>query len=237
MLKRANILCAVTIGAALLSLGIALYRVVFQTPDEVTMGVVQKIFYVHLPMAINAFVACLVVFVSGIGYLWQRRMAWDDLGEAGAKVAVLLCTGVLVTGMIWGRSAWGVWWTWSPRLTFSLMLWLLYVVYLIIRTSIESPERRAVVSAVYGIMAFLDVPIVWLSAKLLPDIHPSSIKLAAEMKLTLWIWFVPVTLLCAALIAMRYSLNRKLRTQVKERGFEVVVPVARARVKMSGGVI
>ena len=119
---------------------------------------------------------------------------WDDLAAAAAKVAVLLCSGVLITGMIWGRAAWGQWWTWSPRLTFSLILWLLYAVYLVLRSSIESGQRRAVVAAVYGLTAFLDVPLVWLSARLLPDIHPSSVQLAGPMKLTLLAWFVPVTL-------------------------------------------
>ena len=181
------------------------------TPVETTMGPVQKIFYLHLPVAINTFLACLVVFIASIGYLWQRKMWWDDLAAASGKVAVLLCTIVLLTGMIWGRSAWGTWWTWSPRLTFSLVLWILYVVYLMIRPSIESPQRRAVVSAVYGIAAFLDVPLVYLSVKLMPDIHPSSIALEPAMKLTLLAWFAPVTLITAGLVALRFRLNRRLR--------------------------
>jgi heme exporter protein C len=170
------------------------------TPVEETMGRIQKIFYVHLPSAINAFAACLVAFVGGIGYLWQRRMMWDHLSASAAKMAALMCTVVLVTGVIWGRVAWGVWWTWSPRLTFSLMLWLLYVVYLIIRPAIESPERRATISAVYAVAAFLDVPLVWLSVRLMPDIHPASIQMTGAMKLTLVAWFVPVTLLNAGMI-------------------------------------
>ncbi|MHC4986577.1 MAG: cytochrome c biogenesis protein CcsA, partial [Planctomycetota bacterium] len=126
------------------------------TPVEATMGTIQKIFYLHLPSAINAFVACLIAFIAGIGYLWQRQMKWDDLSAAAAKIAALMCTVVLLTGMIWGRYAWGKWWVWSPRLTFSLLLWLLYVVYLIIRPSIESPQRRAMICAVYAVAAFLD---------------------------------------------------------------------------------
>ena len=100
--------------------------------------------------------------------IWPRRPP---------RSRCVLCSIVLLTGMIWGRGAWGLWWTWSPRLTFSLMLWLLYVVYLIIRNSIESSQRRAVISAVYGVIAFLDVPLVYLSARLMPDIHPASIEL------------------------------------------------------------
>ena len=178
------------------------------TPVESTMGVVQKVFYLHLPVAINTFIACLVTFIASVGYLWQRRQVWDDLAVSSAKVAVLLCSIVLLTGMIWGHSAWGVWWTWSPRLTFSLVLWLLYVAYLVIRPSIESRQRRALVSAVYGVVAFLDVPLVYLSVKLMPDIHPSSIMLGTEMKLTLLACMIPITLLSAGLIAMRFRLQR-----------------------------
>jgi heme exporter protein C len=124
------------------------------TPVEATMGPIQKVFYLHLPAAICTFVACLSCFVASIGYLSQRKSWWDDLAWGSAQVAVLLCSIVLLTGMIWGRVAWGQWWTWSPRLTFSLVLWLLYVVYLMVRMSIESSQRRAVIGAVYGIIAF-----------------------------------------------------------------------------------
>jgi heme exporter protein C len=218
-----------------LSLAAALITLITYTPDEATMGPVQKIFYLHLPMAINTFLACLTVFICGIGYLLQRRSWWDDLGSAAARVAVLLCSGVLITGMIWGKSAWGLWWTWSPRLTFSLMLWLLYVVYLMIRTSIESPQRRAVVSAVYGISAFLDVPLIWLSARLMRDIHPSSVDMTGPMRLTLALWFIPVTSMAVGLVIARYTLNRRAREgqRMSREGARSI----RAEASMSGGFV
>jgi len=190
---------------------VATARVIYYTPDEATMGPIQKVFYLHLPVAINTFLACLVTFVASIGYLSSRTSWWDDLASAAARVSVQLCTIVLLTGMIWGKCAWGQWWTWSPRLTFSLVLWLLYTVYLIIRSSIESAERRALISAVYAIIAFLDVPLVYLSVRLMPDIHPASIELAPEMKLTLATWFAAVTVFTAGLIAAKYGLNRMER--------------------------
>jgi heme exporter protein C len=188
------------------------------TPVESTMGPVQKIFYIHLPVAINTFAAALLLFIASVGYLWQRNRVWDDLAVAAGKVTVLYCLVILLTGMIWARSAWGMWWTWSPRLTFSLVLLLLYVVYLLIRPAIESPQRRAVISAVYGIAAFLDVPVVYLSVKLMPDIHPASIALAPEMKITLLVWFAPVTLLMAGLIRERFKLNLRMRALDREPG-------------------
>ena len=190
------------------TLAAALAMAVWYAPVEATMGMVQKIFYVHLPSAINTFVACLVVFVASVGFLLKRESWWDDLAAGAAKVAVGLCTVVLLSGMVWAKAAWGTWWTWSPRLTFSLLLWLLYVVYLIVRTAVDSEQRRAVVAAVYGIVAFLDVPLVYLSARLLPDIHPASIGLAPEMKVTLLVWFVPVTLVNVGLIAAAYRAAR-----------------------------
>jgi heme exporter protein C len=210
------------------------------TPTEESMGQVQKIFYVHLPLAMNTFVAALIVCVGSVGYLLTKQAIWDDLAAAAAKVTVLLATGVLLTGMIWGKSAWGQWWTWSPRLTFSLMLWLLYAVYLIVRSSIESPQRRAVVCSVYGLLAFLDVPLVWLSAKLMRDIHPSSIQLEASMKLTLLVWIIPVTMIVAGLIWARLTLNRLERLRDQARRDSIRSQSARRRPinspRISGGV-
>ena len=193
----------------LLTLGGATVMLFTYTPVEATMGPIQKLFYAHLPSAINAFLGCLLAFIGGVGFLWQQRMKWDALSAAGAKVAALMCTVVLITGVIWGKLAWNAWWTWSPRLTFSLLLWLLYVVYLIIRPSIESPQTRGTVCAVYAIAAFLNVPLVWMSARLMADIHPESVALDPAMKLTLAVWFVPVTLLSVGLIVAIYRRDRR----------------------------
>ena len=220
--------CGLAIGywaLTLLLAAAAALTVLYWTPVEATMGPIQKIFYLHLPSAINTFLACMVCFIGSIAYLTQRQSKWDDLAAASAKLAVQFCTVVLVTGMIWGHKAWGQWWTWSPRLTFSLVLWLLYVVYLMIRSSVESGQRRAVIAAVYAIIAFLDVPLVYLSVRLMPDIHPGSVPLDPEMKLTLALCFVPVTLAAAGLIVMGY--RRNLRASARRSAeFEDVPPGA-----------
>ncbi len=182
-------------------------------PVEETMGPVQKIFYIHLPSAICTFLACMVSFIAAVGYLWQRKMFWDDLSAAAAKVAVLLCTVVLLTGMVWGHAAWGRWWTFqSPRLVFSLLLWLLYVVYIVLRASTGSGSKRAIISAVYSVAAFLDVPLVWLSVRLIPDpVHPASVTMTDAMRHTLLAWFIPVTLLTIGLIIAGKNRHRRLR--------------------------
>jgi heme exporter protein C len=189
-------------------LAVAVAMCAWYAPVEATMGPVQKILYLHLPVALNTFVAAGIVFIASIGFIWSREPIWDDLAQAAARVAVLFSLVVLLTGMIWARSAWGQWWTWSPRLTFSLVLWLLYTAYLLIRPRIESPQRRALVCAVYGVIAFMDVPLVYLSVKLLPDIHPASVELEPRMRDTLLVWSAAITLLCAGLIWARYVLAR-----------------------------
>src|SRR5579863_7620646 len=99
------------VGLTLAAFAFAISLLLTYTPTEVSMGPIQKIFYLHLPLAINTFLAALVTFIASVGYLWQRKAWWDDLACAAAKVAVLFCSGVLLTGMIWGRSSWGQWWT------------------------------------------------------------------------------------------------------------------------------
>jgi len=208
--------------------------VAFYAPVEATMGVVQKIFYVHLPSALNTFAAFAVVFVAGIGYLSQRRAWWDDLAASAARAGLVFCSVTLLTGMVWARAAWGTWWTWSPRLTFTLLLWLLYVVYVIVRASIDSDQRRAVVSAAYGIVAFLDVPLVYVSARLLPDIHPTAMTMTHEMRVTLTAWFVPVTLLNAGFIAAGYTIATASRLRQRTRDVEGPRPM---KLDLLGGAV
>ena len=183
------------------------------TPVERTMGPVQKIFYLHMPSAINTFLAALVAFIGGIGYLAHQNMRWDDISSAATKIAALMCTIVLVTGMIWAKKAWGAWWVWSPRLILSLVLWLLYVVYVVIRPAMASASQRATIGAVYVIAAFLNVPLVFLSTRLIEEPHPATITLEPSMKLTLMVWFVPVTLVTIGLIAAAARASGRRRTQ------------------------
>jgi heme exporter protein C len=162
---------------------------------------VPRVLFVHLPAAIVTFLACGLVFVASMGELVQHKDWWDDLAEAGGIVAVAACTVLLVTGMIWGRQAWGEWWTWSPRLTFSLILWALYVGFLALRPLLPA-SRRARVSCVYGILAFLDVPLVYMSTKLLPDVHPASIDLSAAARRMLLLCVVTGVMIAAGAVGM-----------------------------------
>ena len=132
-------------------------------PTEKTMGAVQRIFYWHVPLAWNSFLAFFVVFISSIAYLWKRSKKWDMLASASGEVGVVFTTLFLISGSVWAKPIWGVWWTWEPRLTTALVLWLIYVAYILVRSYASSSERGARFAAVVGIVGFLDVPIVFFA--------------------------------------------------------------------------
>lgn len=146
------------------------------TPEEKVMGLIQKIFYIHLPSAWCAFLAFFVVFVAGLMYLITRKALWDALGAAGAEMGLVFTSITLLTGSTWARSAWGVWWTWDVRLTTTLILWFIYVGYLILRKTFEGSEKQAPFCAAYGMLGFLDVPIIHISIKLTETQHPAVLK-------------------------------------------------------------
>ncbi|MBL3581212.1 cytochrome c biogenesis protein CcsA [Oleidesulfovibrio alaskensis] len=156
-----------------LALAVSQYFIFVYAPEEQTMGIVQKIFYIHLPLAWWALISFLAVFVASAMYLNKRTWFWDNLAGAAAEIGVLFSGLALVTGSVWGRHSWGVWWTWDPRLTTTLVMWFVYAGYLMLRSMGLARERRAVVCAVLGIVAFIDVPLVFFSARLWRSIHPS----------------------------------------------------------------
>ena len=139
------------------------------------MGDVQRVFYFHVPMAIMSFLAFFVVFLASVGYLVRRGRRWDSVAHASAEVGVLFVSLALITGIIWGRPVWNTWWTWEPRLTTTLILWLIYVSYLMIRSYAPSQDKAARYSAVVGIIGFVDVPIVYYSVVWWRSIHPSPV--------------------------------------------------------------
>lgn len=158
-------------------------------PIEAIMGPIQKIFYIHLPLSWWALFSFFLLFLTSILTLARRDGKWEGLSQALAEVGVLFTTLTLVTGMLWGRKAWGVWWTWDPRLTTALIMWFIYMGYLLVSGLDMAPARRRTVRAVLGVVAFADVPLVFLSARLWRSIHPAvfaseSGGLDPDMKLT-----------------------------------------------------
>jgi len=194
---------------------VAGYAALFVAPTERTMGVVQRIFYFHVPSAWTAFVAFFIVFIANIAYLTRRRQQWDWLAVSAAEVGLAFCTVVLVTGPLWAKPVWGIWWTWDARLTSTLVLWLLYLTYLLLRTLVDDPARRAIVSAVFGIFAFLDVPLVYMSIRWWRTQHPQPVIAGGEgsgLDPLMWrvflLCWVALLGLMALLIRQRYRLER-----------------------------
>jgi len=144
---------------------ITLYLVFIWSPIEKTMGIVQKIFYFHVSSAWTGLLAFFIVFLYSIAYLVKRNRRYDLIAGVSAEIGIVFTTIVLVTGPIWGRSAWNTWWSWEPRLTTTLILWFVYVAYLLIRRMDGPYEKKARLAAVFGIIAFVDVPIVYMSIR------------------------------------------------------------------------
>lgn len=185
----------------------AIYLVFVLAPTERVMGDIQKIFYFHLACALAAFLSFFTAFVSGILYLLRKNLKWDVLGAASVELGLVFTTLVLITGVLWGRPVWNAWWTWDPRLTTSLLLWFIYAAYFILRSSVERP-KRAVFCAVMAIIGFVDVPIVFLSARLWRTIHPvviraDSIDMEPAMVITLIVSLDALVVLWGLLLYQR----------------------------------
>ena len=153
----------------------ALYLIFIFAPTERTMGNIQRIFYFHVPSAWNAGLAFLVVFIAGIMFLAKKDYYYDRLACASAEIGVLFCSIVLITGPLWAKPAWGIYWPWDARITSFLVLWLIYVGYLMLREFTENDLKRASLSAVVGIIGFLNIPLVYFSISLWRTMHPQPV--------------------------------------------------------------
>jgi heme exporter protein C len=201
--------------ATLIVMLLALYMAFIYAPTERTMGNIQRIFYFHVPLAWVAFLAFFVVFIYSILYLWKNSAVYDRVAMASAEIGVLFTTLVLITGSVWGRAAWGAWWTWDPRLTTTLILWLIYIAYKILRSAVPAP-LGARYAAVLGIVGFLDVPLAFLAIRWWRSIHPMVISsrglsISPAMLHTLLISLAAFTLLYFYLLNLRVSRGEQLK--------------------------
>ena len=155
-------------------LSYALYGALIKAPTEQTMGDVQRIFYYHVPSAWTAFLLFFANFVASIVYLIGRNTKADAVAVVSAEVGLVFCTVVLVTGPLWARPVWGIWWTWDVRLTSTLVLWLIYVSYLILRR-FSTSSQTPVLAAALAIFGALDVPLVYFSIWFFRTQHPSPV--------------------------------------------------------------
>jgi len=206
---------------ALALLAYAFYLGMFEAPTEATMGNVQRIFYYHVPSAWTAFLAFLANFLASIVYLAKRSKRADAFAVSAAEVGVVFCTVVLITGPLWARPVWGIWWTWDARLTSTLILWLIYVSYLILRR-FSTGGQTPLLAAALAVFGFIDVPIVYMSIRYFRTQHPQPVVAGGPgsgidpvmLKALLMNW-VAFMVFAAIVVALRYRLER-LRQHVEE---------------------
>ncbi|HVA93704.1 MAG TPA: cytochrome c biogenesis protein CcsA [Candidatus Dormibacteraeota bacterium] len=201
-----------SILAVFVLLAAASYGALIWAPTESTMGMIQRIFYFHVSSAWTGFISFLLVLIGSIAYIRTRNLKWDWLSVASAEVGVAFFSIVLITGPIWAKPVWGIWWTWDARLTSSFLLWVLYVSYLILRTLMDEPERRAMVAAVFGIFAALDIPLVYFSIWWFRTQHPQPVigdggSLDPSMWKVLMLCWVAMLGVMVVLIRVRYRLE------------------------------
>lgn len=192
------------------------------SPIERQEGVVQKIMYFHIPSAWIAFFAFFIVFVTSIIFLWKNEREWDIIALSSAEVGIIFCSLVLLTGPIWAKPIWGAWWVWDARLTLTLVLWMTYVAYIMLRFHAREGSQRARFAAVLGIIGFLDVPLIHFSVLWWRTFHPKPKVfnpenmgggLSKEMLITLLISLAAFTFLYFLLLTQRIALE-KMRDEV-----------------------
>jgi len=224
--QRAESLLA---AATFVAMIVALFMVFVFVPTDRYQGIVQRIFYFHVPVAMVTFTAFGIVALASIVFLWRGDRAWDRLAHAAAEVGMVFCTLVLITGPIWARPIWGTWWTWDARLTTTLILWLIYAAYLMLRGFAASSEQGGRYAAILGIVGAVDIPIINRSVYWWRTIHP-AVLITREggsglsdprMQATFGVCSVAIFLVFAWLLWVRYD-SARLRDAVDRLRQEVV---------------
>src|SRR5690348_12538432 len=205
---------AVAAGALMFA---AAGMIFFFAPEDALQHQVQRIFYLHVSSAIAAYGCFTVVFLGSIAYLWKENLVADRLARAGALVGLVFTSVTLVMGMLWAKPIWGTYWTWDARLTSTLVLWIIYAGYLLVRRLAAPGRQAARFAAVVGIFGFVDVPIVHFSVTWWRTVHPGPVvvnnSLPPEMLVTFLITMICTLVLAGVLLAIRYRIETLLDAQ------------------------
>src|SRR6266850_2582544 len=209
------------LGALLAPLVLAWAWLVVAAPIDRTQGVIQKILYVHPPLAYGAYLGFVLTALGGALYLRKQRAIYDQLAVAGAEVGVVFCTLMMVTGPIWAKGTWGHRWTWDPRLTLTLLLWFVYLAYLLLRSFTEGSERTARFAALYGVAGTALIPLNYFVIELAEgrSVHPQNLErgsLGAGMGLPFLIANLAAFLAFVWLVALRWEVEAR-RARAAER--------------------
>ena len=192
------------------------WMVFFWVPTESTMGIVQRIFYIHVPAWWAAFLGFGIVALCSMVYLWLGDDRLDRAALAAAEGGLVFCTVGLLTGPLWGKVAWGAWWVWEPRLTLALLLWFIYLGYFLVRNSTVNLEQGKRLAAVVGIIGVLDIPLIHVSVTWLRSLHPEAVvlnpggfamDLDPQMLATFGVGLLAYTLVFSSLFLARYAIE------------------------------
>lgn len=216
---------------------ISLGFVFVYAPMEREMGISQRIFYYHVPSAFLCFTGFFLVFLGSALYLLTRQTRWDRLAGVAAELGIVFCAIVLITGPLWAKPAWGVYWTWDIRLTTTLVMFLMYSAYWMLKVSAQENPQRATFSAIYGILCVFNIPLVHFSVRYFQSVHPHLFRvegnegsaLTPEMWWTFWISQATVACLFA------WIFTERLRLAELEDEMEEVRERVRAQMENSAG--
>ena len=214
-------------GLALIAIAGAFLLVLTYAPIELTMGRVQKVFYFHVAASWTGMLGFLVATVAAIAYLKTGALKWDTASLAGVEIGMVFIGLGIISGMIWARPVWNTWWTWDPRLTTTLIMELIYAAYLLLRSGLDDPQRRARLSAVYAIVGFISVPLTFISIRIFRTIHPvlvgssdptvGAFAMTPRMQTAFFSSLGAFTLLFIALYWHRYRLGLKENAALQKR--------------------
>lgn len=209
--RRGGIVRDVLLVASALAMGITLYMVFMWVPTEQNLGVSQRIFYFHVPLGWIGMVSIVIVAFASVMHLWTGRQRWDDLAYSTAEIGVIYATLILVTGAIWAKPVWGVWWAWDPKLTTTLILWFIYVGYLMIRVYGPAGTQGKRFASVIALIGAIDAPIIYKATDWWRTAHPDNnipSDLNGQMLLTLLASVIAFTILYSYTLAERYALRK-----------------------------
>jgi heme exporter protein C len=185
-----------------------LYMIFIFAPNEVTMGVIQRIFYFHLPAGLSSYVSAYLLGLGSIMYLIKHDLKWDRFAAASAEMGVLFTSLSIMSGALWAKPVWGIWWTWDARLTMQFLLALIFLSYLMLRAYLPEREKRAALGAVFGVLAMIDVPFNYLSIWWWRTQHPQPVILGGGLDSDMWKVLIVSFLTFAALYA--YLIERRI---------------------------
>ena len=216
-------------------LAIDLYMIFAVAPTDANLGNVQRALYIHVPIAVFSLLAFVAVFIGSVVYLKSRKSFWDNLAVAAGEVGFVYVSLALITGVLWAKPVWNVWWTWEPRLTLTLVLWFIYAGYLMVRAFTPNRSRAAVFSAIVGIIGSVDAFIVYFAVQWWRSIHPPQVvgplaesgSLSGTMNMVLMFSFISFLVLTIWLVMERMTtlgteddLSR-IRFEMRRAGREV----------------